>query len=458
MESNEAHDSLQARANLLAGLLRLGHEAFDQPDLPGLISHIVNNSRLISRYDRCCVIEKKGRKARILGISGQSTVNPQSEYAQLAISLAASLPTLDKPQGYTIKENGEELGPEAREGLAGLCPDGRVFSISLPLPQKSPGNFLWLIEFFSDCAPAEGNTLALLARHYGQALALFTRPERENRVLGGPWRSWSLRRKMLLVAIPLLLSLFLVKIPITTLAECELIPATRHPAYAPISGIIDRALLQDGARVEAKDGVISYQRQEILFNMAEAVRSRQEIEAELDLQRQRSFASPQELGQVKLLEARRLRTLVAEEKQQWILDHTEISAGLDGVLRINEPETFTGRAVNIGEKLFEVIDPSSLLLKILVPESEGTIIPQLQENLSFFLHTRPEQRLKARIVSVAPQPLPTDEGRICYLLKAEPEQRPDLINGLRGMARLQGNKVMLINYLGRNLILWWRKI
>lgn len=461
MDRNQLPDpSLQARVNLLSGVLRLGHEAFDQQELPGLISHIVNNSRLISRYDRCCVIEQKGGKARILGISGQTMVNSQSEFARQIISLAANLPTTEQPQGYALTEQSEILSSGAREVLAALCPQGRVFVVPLALPASGAfnGKFLWIVEFFADCHPAEGNTLGLLARHYGQALALFTRSGHEGSFLAKRLANWSLRRKSLCILIPLLACLFFVRLPVSTLAECELIPAKRHVGYAPIAGMIDRSMLQDGVQVRAGDTVLRYDKQEFLFNMTEAVRTRQEIEAELDVLRQRSFTSNEDLGQVKLLEARSQRSQVAVDKQQWILDRSEIPAGIDGILRINEPETFAGRAVNVGENLFEVIEPSVLLLKVLVPESEGSIISQLHEELSFFLHTRPEQRLKARIVFIGSKPLPTDDGRICYLLKATPEQSPGLINGLRGMARLEGNKVLLINYLGRNLILWWRKL
>ncbi len=47
----------QNKLNVVSAVLRLGHAAFDKKGLDAVATHIVNNSKLIAGYERCCIVQ-----------------------------------------------------------------------------------------------------------------------------------------------------------------------------------------------------------------------------------------------------------------------------------------------------------------------------------------------------------------------------------------------------------------
>ena len=63
------------------------------------------------------------------------------------------------------------------------------------------------------------------------------------------------------------------------------------------------------------------------------------------------------------------------------------------------------------------------------------------------------------MISISPKPVLTELGRYCYVVKMELTSKDiKLMPGLRGIARVEGEKVSLGYYLFKNVILWWRKV
>ena len=56
MENNLQHENaeLKARLRAFAAIMRLGRDAFEQPDLTTVGVHIVNNSRTLLAYESTC--------------------------------------------------------------------------------------------------------------------------------------------------------------------------------------------------------------------------------------------------------------------------------------------------------------------------------------------------------------------------------------------------------------------
>lgn len=70
MENNLQHENaeLKARLRAFAAIMRLGRDAFEQPDLTTVGVHIVNNSRTLLAYESSCLADMRGKPVHCGGI------------------------------------------------------------------------------------------------------------------------------------------------------------------------------------------------------------------------------------------------------------------------------------------------------------------------------------------------------------------------------------------------------
>jgi len=458
--SSQPDSQLQAKVNLLSGILRLGHEAFDRDGVDEIGAHIVNNSRLLIDYDRCCLVAFNKKRPRIVAISGQTIVAKESEYSSDIRTFTSGFSQLDDIVIVTQDTIDQHTSSsKARKSFKRLGNDNTI--ILVPLTGGDPDEqqqFIWVVEFFDGCDPSIENSLSLLGKHYGQALALKKSGQTGFSIFRGS-RGHRLKKTAAIIClIAMLASLFIVRINQSVIADCELTPLTRQFGYAPFNGSIRKSFFKDGDRVKKGDVIVAYDIEEMLFELADARKQEEIINAELDLVRQQSFSSMEQLGQVKVLELKRRSRQIDIERNNWYIEHSRVETLIDGALIIDDPEHFSGKAIKAGEKLFEVVNPAKLIVTIFLHESDSSILSHLQPQMSFFLDARPEKKLKADIQTISPKPMLTETGQFAYRVKALPRQDDDLINGMRGVARLHGGKILLINYLFKNLLLWWRKV
>ncbi len=458
------HNQQDAQLNLLSGILRLGHEAFERDGAHGVGLHIVNNSRLLFKYDRCCLVHIRKKRSKVVAISGQTTVQSNSEYCRDIRDLVSDFLVLDQITSVTA-DTVEELGlsNKASQAFTHLSEDGTNPAIVLvplipELKEDVDDLYLWVVEFFDGSDSSMVHSLGLLGKHYGQALALKSSSGSSLFHIGARRRKRLKQAVAVILILGFLISLFTVRVNQTVVADCEITSAGKQISYAPFDGVIRQSFFKDGDTVKKGDSIIVYDIEEMLFNLADSRKKEEVIATELDLIRQQSFSSLDKLGRVKLLELRLESKKIDRERSNWYIEHSRINSMIDGVLIIEDPEYFSGKAVKAGDALFEIFKPDKLNVTVYLHESDSSIIGNLRDNFVFFVDTRPEKALDATVQRISPKPMLTDTGGFAYTLKALPKSGDGLVNGMRGVARLQGDKVLLVHYLFRNMLLWWRKL
>ncbi len=92
MENNLQHENaeLKARLRAFAAIMRLGRDAFEQPDLTTVGVHIVNNSRTLLAYESSCLADMRG-KPSIVAEYAQVEVKQHTEYAADVKTLCRNL-------------------------------------------------------------------------------------------------------------------------------------------------------------------------------------------------------------------------------------------------------------------------------------------------------------------------------------------------------------------------------
>ncbi len=457
----QENQELKARLHAFAAILRLGRDAMAASDLTAAGVHIVNNSRTLLAFERSVLADMRGRP-RILAEYAQPEVNQHTAYAQAVRRLCREMTVGDAP--FEIDAETPPPGKISSGGEAAwkelTADDHHLLAVPLrsgsaPLSAKEP--FLWILEYKGAIPPHVPATVSLLASDFGGALWMNT-----PRKGWGNWFRWlrkiTVMRVFLLLVLAFVLSLFLVEVEHTVSAEFVIRPKSVFSSYAWFDCVVKNCAVEDGAAVKKGDLILQYDTDRMRFQLAAAQAAFKESDAEYEQESKASFTDRERLGRLKILAHKREQAQIAIVEAQWYLAHSRVKAEADGVVTLPEgsADKLSGRALRQGEKQFDILSSDGMVAEIMVNEKDASVLNG-KPRILLFLHTRPELPIRVKILSERFYPELTEQNIYSYNLKAEMiEKVPDLRYGMRGVARVTGEKVKLGYYLFRSLVLWYR--
>lgn len=441
-------EELSARLKALAMMLKYGHDLFDAKSFSDAATLVVNNSQRLLNFRTSTLLEIAGGKAHVIGQYGQVEPNIHSRLAVVQCRFAESLKLDSEPKIVTAADGlPEELAVhDAVYCCLKLRPPANLDHMEI--------EFIWLLEYENEVPAYVPNTFKLLATSASSALYY-------QRLCKS--QLWIVKRHMKKrwlfgVILLLLAGIMFVRVPESVTAEFTLKAPDITATYALFDGSIAACYRQDGETVNRGDLIAEYSTDQLSYRLASAQDSLREIEAELALEQQNAFTNEERLGMVKLLEARRDTMLVAVKEAQWYLDQAKIKAPADGIIALTDgrAEQLVNKAVRTGDKLFEVLGGSGMAAEIPVNEREASILNG-EFSAVLFLYTSPEEAIPAEIQEVSHYPQLTEQKTYCYMVRVRlPENLPDLRYGMRGIARLSGEKTFLGYRLFKSLVLYFR--
>ena len=370
---------LKTKLSIISNTVKLGHETFKKSDLDSACSHILNNSGLLVKYNRSCIVDFRSKKPKIISIMGQPTVKKTSEYSLNILQLITAFNNLDQTlrldkdslKDYKFTQH-EQTSIDYFDKLGStlvlvplLKPDG-----------KGKGNFIWILESFSDNKNLNITIINLLSQYYSEAVWYHATQKKSNFLVTELTNNRFLSPLKLITyaIIIIILALIFARIHENIVAEFELVSANKTIEYAPYMGKIKKSFYKNGSMVNKDSTILEYNNQEMLYKIAEAKSNFDIINTDLDRVNQKSFSDQEELGKIKLLEQKLKYEEVEIEKLNWYLSESVLKAGITGVLVIDDDEKWTGRAVNAGEKLYEVISPTEIIAEVFINEANASVI------------------------------------------------------------------------------------
>ena len=463
MVDNPDIQNITNKLNAVTTVLRLGHEAFTKENLFSAALHILNNTRLLIKYDRACLVDMRTDKPSIIAVSDQSEVKHTSEYCINMRRMLSPLKNISEQTLIdinTLKQN--SASPDTLKAFEYFSKlKENIILLPLLRPEdtdKNEGSVFWVVEFFNDYDKNCLNILSLLAQHYREAIWYFLKT-------GNSFIPNLFKRKKHFTFVKIIVYLLIIlafvsffRISQNVAATFELIPLDETIEYAPYSGIISDANFKNGAYVKIGETILTYDTQELTYNLADAESTHNEIRAELDWVKQKSFSDKKELGKAKILGMKKQKEKIEIQKIKWYLSKADIKAKISGILILNDSEKWAGKAVRAGDKLFEVVSPRKLYAEVMLNEADAAVLCD-STTITLYLHSSPETPISGKILSISPKPMLTKTGQFCYIIKLELSNiKPSYIVGMRGIARVSGTRVSIGYYLFKNIVLWWRKI
>ncbi len=458
--SKDQVTELSAKLRTLAVIQRFTHDLFNARDFNEAATQAVNNSWTMLSFKSSSLIEDSASKAVVIAQYGQTVVNKHSRIAVLQCDLCHNL-SLDGGLLTITRANAAEknLPVEIVNELLGV--DTTCFILELTPPAstpKQPYRLLWLLEYDGPVPSFALNSAQLLASAIAESL-YFHR-------LCTAKAGWNLRRYInmkkffwmaLLAAV--IICMF-IKVPESANAEFTLKAPEITSSYAWFEGPIARCHLQNGSLVRKGDLIAEYDTSQLNYRLTAAESQVNEIKAELELEGRSAFTQRERLGMVKLLEPKLQSALVSVDEAKWYLGKSRFLAPADGILVLKDgrAELLTGKVVHAGDKIFDIYGGEGMIADIPLNERDSSILGH-SLSATLFLHTAPERPIPVKILAVSPYPELTEQRTYCYIVRAElPADMTNLRYGMRGIAKISGERVFLGYHLFKSAVLYFRGI
>ena len=444
VRSSQAESDLIADSQILRAYTHLEERARAAKKLGELVFVIANETYQLLPYRQSIVWEMNGAK--------QSKLRMVSGLAKLAD---------DSPNTVFLKQLGKELAKR-------LGDDGEYFSSEdfkgrladewaewIPgyalafLIKDAQGQARAIVAFCLDDAANETQQdwLVRLLGAYGHAWGALTGPRKVS--ASGWWRKPVFKWGVGLLA----LAALFVPVRLSVLSTAEIIAFDAMAIAAPMDGVIKTFHVTPNQLVKKND---------LLFSLDEStLRSRRDVafkqlavtKADALAAAQKAFASDQSRGELANLNGR-----VAEREAEVaalddMLLRVDVKAPRDGIAVFGDVNDWSGKPVVTGERIAQLADPSDRGVLIWLPVADAIALEQ-GAPIKLFLQVAPLKPLKATVVQTSYQVSLSPEGVASYRLRArfeglDQDEAAIARVGLKGTAKIFGNKASLAYYLFR---------
>nr|WP_218165434.1 HlyD family efflux transporter periplasmic adaptor subunit [Pseudomonas agarici] len=373
---------------------------------------------------------------KVRAVTGVSAVEPNAPFVAFVEHAVAQLVKLKRATpasvvpmaafSASVREDWQSLSALQVFWLPLLDHKGEVFG-GIWLARDNP----W--------SPSEQVLLAQLGDTYSHAwLAL--QPRR-------PWRLRLTRKRQALLGALALLSL-LIPVRQSVLAPAEVVPLAGRVVAAPLDGVIAEFLVKPNQVVRSGDLLVRFESTTLKAQADVAQRTLGVAEAELKANAQRAFADAESSSKIDLLAARVEQKRAERDYASELLKRSEVRAERDGIAVFADAERWTGKPIQTGERLMEIADPTQAELRIELAVGDAIVLAPDAE-VALFLDSDPLQRYPAKLERVAYEAQSTAAGQLAYRLDASFIDTPVPRIGLRGTAKIFGQRAPLALYLLR---------
>lgn len=239
-----------------------------------------------------------------------------------------------------------------------------------------------------------------------------------------------------------------IPVKLTVLAPGELVPA--HPAVvrAPLDGVIESFQVQPNQMVQKDQPLFGFDEALIQAKLAVARQAMGTAEAEYRQTLQQALGDARSKSQLAALngkiEERRAEAQFAQEQ----LARARVLAPRAGIALFDDPSEWTGRPVTVGERIMRIADPADVEIEAWVPVGDAIPLPA-DAGVDLYLNASPLAPVAARVRYLAHDAVQRPDGSFAYRLRATLVDPTAHRVGLKGTAKLQGERVPLIYWVLR---------
>ena len=259
------------------------------------------------------------------------------------------------------------------------------------------------------------------------------------------------------IVVSALIGSMFIPISLSTIGSVEVVPQNPYYINSPLEEVIEEVLVENNDVINDQQRIISFEKTQLQNSYDLSLQELAVIETELLQAQQSSFQSKQDKA---LLAQLQRKIQIAQEKvnyQKYLLDESNVLSPTSGVAVIKDKSLIVGKPFKVGETIMMVADPDLVLVEIMIPVQDSITIKK-DANINVFLDSNPLNVLKAKVTKFSYEPELTPSNILAY--KVTGQLIDDANNpriGLRGSAKIFGEKVHLYFYLFRKPIIFLRQ-
>lgn len=244
---------------------------------------------------------------------------------------------------------------------------------------------------------------------------------------------------------------------LSALAPAEITPVKPLPITSPVEGVVSRIVVQPNQEVRADQVLVELEDTSIRNRLAVAIKGLDTARADYQRAANKSFSDEPSKAELVVLDSRAKEKAAEVAYLTDLLTRLKITAPQGGIAIFSDSEDWRGRPVQPGERIMTVANPARIGVTVYVPPQDAVQL-SVGGEVTLFLDTAPLSPLKASIVQTSYETTVMPDNTLAYVVKAAlpiSEGFPRI--GLRGTAKVYGDKVSLGYYLLRKPIIFLRK-
>ncbi len=425
----------------LSALLQLGKRAFAAEDEPSFGFLVVNETHLMAPYRQAVLWRyRQDKKGEVVTVSGSPEANVRAPYIAW---LNRILNHEDLNQHKTpMCITAENVPPQEAEEWEQWLPTHAVWAPLITGMGERLGGLL-LVKSIPWTNP-EVKLIGKLADSYANAWELILKRSHKPGLL---WKHASSNKKWIKIGgIALLFLACWLPVQQSVVAPASVVAYEPAPIRAPLDGVIDHFHVTPNQPVKAGDLLFTLDKADLDNRLNVENKTFALFQEEYRQVLKMAVTDPESRMQKRILEKRLEKQSAQTQGIQILLNRIRVLAPRDGIALFADVNQWLGKPVQIGEPILEIAEPKSTELKIRLPVSDAIVI-ESGAKVTLYPNMDPLSSWQGSVTQIGydAQDL---EGVLAYVIKARftPDAQPPRI-GLRGTAKIQGQRTTLFYYL-----------
>lgn len=286
-----------------------------------------------------------------------------------------------------------------------------------------------------------------LGETYGHALTALLRVRK---------KTIAIKRKTLLLVAALCVGALCYPVNLSVIAPAEIVAFRPMSITSPINGVIRKIEVEPGSSVKVGQLLLSYDNIQPRNEMLLAQQKLAVAQAKNSRVSAAAFEDPEASHELATTLAEYELARVNYDYSLEVLERTAVYSEQEGIAIFSDKRDWEGKAVQVGEKILQVADPSNTAVKVSLPVS-NSIELNAGDTASVHVEGGPWGGIDCEIIYISYTPKAQPDGITSYSLLMKPLEPIDFKIGVRGSARLSGAKVTLFTQLMRRPINYVRQ-
>lgn len=257
-------------------------------------------------------------------------------------------------------------------------------------------------------------------------------------------------KKSVVWTLILLALVFIMFIPVslTVMAPIEIVAKDPILIRAPIDGVIGEIYVRPNQYVKKNQLLLTLDEASLSARLSVAEQELAIAQAEYRRTQQASVIDRQASSNLPMLKARIEQRLAETTYAKSLLERIVLRAQQNGIVIIPDIHELEGKPVSLGEKILTLADPTSAEGEVWLAVADSIELPN-KTAVEVFLNVHPDRPYKAFLNYENYQAELSPEGILAFRTRIDLASKNIPRIGLRGMAKLYGEKVSLFYYLFR---------